>query len=335
MSTPKQIQLSHGGGGREMAELIGKLFFEAFDNQILRQEEDAACLNMTGPIAFTTDSFVVSPLFFKGGNIGKLAIAGTVNDLAMMGAAPQYLSCGFIIEEGFEIAKLKEIVETMAAELHKSGAKIVCGDTKVVPKGCADGVFINTSGVGRIIKPGISVHSVRPGDAIILSRDIGCHGAAILAAREGLELETELQSDCATLWPMVEQLIAANLELHAMRDATRGGIAAVLNEWAKAANVGIELSEEVIPVRDEVRGVCELYGFEPWDLANEGTFVIALPQEIAADAITVMHQFCNCDQARIVGTVTDTNAGKVILHSPWGSKRYLELPAGELLPRIC
>lgn len=335
MSTPKQIQLSHGGGGREMAELIGKLFFEAFDNQILRQEEDAASLNMTGPIAFTTDSFVVSPLFFKGGNIGKLAIAGTVNDLAMMGAEPQYLSCGFIIEEGFEIARLKEIVQTMATELKKSGAKIVCGDTKVVPKGCADGVFINTSGVGRILKPGISVHAVRPGDAIILSRDIGCHGAAILAAREGLELESELQSDCATLWPMVEQLIAANLPLHAMRDATRGGIAAVLNEWAKAANVGIELNEEAIPVRDEVRGVCELYGFEPWDLANEGTFVIALPQEIAAEAINVMHQFCNCDQARIVGTVTETNAGKVILHSPWGSKRYLELPAGELLPRIC
>ncbi|QSX32037.1 hydrogenase expression/formation protein HypE [Shewanella avicenniae] len=335
MAKPTQIQLSHGGGGREMAELIGKIFFDAFDNPILRREEDAAALNLSGQTAFTTDSFTVAPLFFQGGDIGKLAIAGTVNDLAMMGAEPQYLSCGFIIEEGFEIDKLKTIVSSMAKELEKSGAHIVCGDTKVVPKGCADGLFINTTGVGRIVRPGISVRAIQPGDAVILSRDIGRHGAAILTAREGLELESELTSDCATLWPVVQQLLAANIDIHAMRDATRGGIAAVLNEWTKAANVGIDVEEKLIPVCDEVRGVCELYGFEPWDLANEGTFVIALPKQAAEAAVEIMQRHGGCDSAAIIGTVSDEHAGKVVLHSPWGSKRYLELPQGELLPRIC
>ncbi|AXQ15966.1 MAG: hydrogenase expression/formation protein HypE [Shewanella algae] len=331
----KRVQLSHGGGGREMAELINKLFFDAFDNPILRREEDAACLPLGGDCAFTTDSFTVAPLFFKGGDIGKLAIAGTVNDLAMMGAEPQYLSCGFIIEEGFEISRLKQIVASMADALSQCGARIVCGDTKVVPKGCADGIFINTSGVGRILKPGISAHALRNGDAILLSRDIGRHGAAILSAREGLELESELSSDCAVLWNVVEQLIAANLEIHAMRDATRGGLSAVLNEWAKASNKGITLRETAIPVCDEVRGVCELYGFEPWDLANEGSFVVALPRELAEGAVEIMRRFGHCDQACIIGEVGEQHPGKVVLESAWGSRRYLDLPQGELLPRIC
>ncbi|BCV49654.1 hydrogenase expression/formation protein HypE [Shewanella algae] len=331
----KRVQLSHGGGGREMAELINKLFFDAFDNPILRREEDAACLPLGGDCAFTTDSFTVAPLSFKGGDIGKLAIAGTVNDLAMMGAEPQYLSCGFIIEEGFEISRLKQIVASMADALSQCGARIVCGDTKVVPKGCADGIFINTSGVGRILKPGISAHALRNGDAILLSRDIGRHGAAILSAREGLELESELSSDCAVLWNVVEQLIAANLEIHAMRDATRGGLSAVLNEWAKASNKGITLRETAIPVCDEVRGVCELYGFEPWDLANEGSFVVALPRELAEGAVEIMRRFGHCDQACIIGEVGEQHPGKVVLESAWGSRRYLDLPQGELLPRIC
>ncbi len=331
----KRVQLSHGGGGREMAELINKLFFDAFDNPILRREEDAACLPLGGDCAFTTDSITVAPLFFKGGDIGKLAIAGTVNDLAMMGAEPQYLSCGFIIEEGFEISRLKQIVASMADALSQCGARIVCGDTKVVPKGCADGIFINTSGVGRILKPGISAHALRNGDAILLSRDIGRHGAAILSAREGLELESELSSDCAVLWNVVEQLIAANLEIHAMRDATRGGLSAVLNEWAKASNKGITLRETAIPVCDEVRGVCELYGFEPWDLANEGSFVVALPRELAEGAVEIMRRFGHCDQACIIGEVGEQHPGKVVLESAWGSRRYLDLPQGELLPRIC
>lgn len=219
----KTVQLSHGGGGKEMNSLIKDIFFKAFDNPILRNEEDAARLHFSGNTAFTTDSFTVSPLFFAGGDIGKLAIAGTVNDLAMMGAEPQYLSCSFIIEEGFAINDLKIIVASMANELKRSGARIVCGDTKVVPRGCADGLFINTSGVGRIINNEISVKHLQDGDAIIVSRDIGRHGAAILMAREGLALESDLTSDCTSLWPIIEQLIAANIEIHAMRDATRGG----------------------------------------------------------------------------------------------------------------
>ncbi|MEI6858253.1 MAG: hydrogenase expression/formation protein HypE [Shewanella sp.] len=345
----KQIQLSHGGGGKEMNKLIRDLFFKAFDNPILTNEEDAACLDLKGLTAFTTDSFTVAPLFFAGGDIGKLAIAGTVNDLAMMAARPEYLSCSFIIEEGFELDKLKTIVNSMALEMKISGAKIVCGDTKVVPKGCADGIFINTSGVGEILQTGISVKNIQVGDAIIVSRDIGRHGAAILMAREGLTLESDLTSDCATLWPMVEALIKAKTPLHAMRDATRGGISAVLNEWAVGSNVEIDIEEALLPVADEVKGLCELYGFEPLDLANEGTFVIALPQEHADKAVEILrqHQSAYSDNnthskmeshvgsAVIIGTVGNKRAGKVILKTPWGSSRYLDLPQGELLPRIC
>ncbi|ABV87344.1 hydrogenase expression/formation protein HypE [Shewanella pealeana] len=331
----KIVQLSHGGGGKEMNHLIKDLFFKAFDNPILRSEEDAAVLHFDGNLAFTTDSFTVSPLFFPGGDIGKLSIAGTVNDLAMMGAEPQYLSCSFIIEEGFEITHLKTIVESMANELKQSGARIVCGDTKVVPRGCADGIFINTSGVGRILRKGISVKNLASDDVIIVSRDVGRHGAAILMAREGLALESELTSDCATLWPIVEQLIAANIEIHAMRDATRGGLSAVLNEWACASNVEINVNEQAIPVCDEVRGLCELYGFEPLDLANEGTFILAVPKESADATLEIMKRFCHCEQAAVIGNVNDNRKGKVVLNTPWGSSRYLDLPQGELLPRIC
>lgn len=335
MPTKKTVQLSHGGGGKEMNQLITDIFFKAFNNPILASQEDAAKLNMCGHIAFTTDSFTVSPLFFAGGDIGKLAVAGTVNDLAMMAAQPEYLSCSFIIEEGFAIDDLKTIVNSMAEELHKSGARIVCGDTKVMPKGCADGLFINTSGVGRILNPDISARNLQIGDAIIVSRDIGRHGAAILMARDGLTLESSLCSDCDTLWPIVEQLLAANIKIHAMRDATRGGMSAVLNEWAIASNVGITVDEASIPVCDEVKGLCELFGFEPYDLANEGTFLLSVPKEIAVGAIEVMQRYGHCEQAAIIGYVTDNHAGKVILNTPWGSSRYLDLPQGELLPRIC
>ncbi|MEZ9596794.1 hydrogenase expression/formation protein HypE [Shewanella sp. 10N.261.52.F9] len=331
----KQVQLSHGGGGKEMNRLIKEIFFNAFDNPILRSEEDAAVLHFDGNLAFTTDSFTVAPLFFAGGDIGKLSIAGTVNDLAMMGAEPQYLSCSFIIEEGFAIDSLKTIVNSMALELKKSSARIVCGDTKVVPKGCADGVFINTSGVGRILHTGISVKNLQLGDKIIVSRDVGRHGAAILMAREGLALESELTSDCATLWPIVEQLIAANIDIHAMRDATRGGLSAVLNEWASASEVGIEVIEDAVPVCDAVKGLCELYGFEPFDLANEGTFILAVPNASVEATLEIMQRFCHCEQAVVIGQVTDTRQGKVVLQTPWGSQRYLDVPQGELLPRIC
>ncbi|WP_162047961.1 hydrogenase expression/formation protein HypE [Vibrio taketomensis] len=331
----KYIQLSHGGGGEEMNQLIKDMFFAAFDNEVLRQEEDAAILSLSNQTAFTTDSFTVSPLIFNGGDIGKLAVAGTVNDLAMMGAQPLYLSCSFILEEGLEIKTLQTVVNSIAKELQESGAMIVCGDTKVVPHGCADGIFINTSGLGQVRRTGISAHQIRQGDAIIVSRDIGCHGATVLMSREGLELTSELKSDCATLWPVVEALLAAGIDIHAMRDATRGGLSAVTNEWARTSGVGITLDKKSIPVRDEVRGLCELYGMEPYDLANEGTFVLALPAEQADVALAVMQHFAICPNAAVIGHADHQQPGKVVLVTPWGSLRYLDAPQGELLPRIC
>ncbi len=331
----REIQLSHGGGGEEMNSLIHGLFYRNFENDILTGAEDAALLKPAGNIAFTTDSFTVSPIFFGGGDIGKLAVAGTVNDLAMMAAKPLWLSAGFMIEEGFSFEELEKIVESMAKELKKSGAKIVCGDTKVVPKGSLDGIFINTSGIGEVRRDGVGTHNLQIGDAVIVSRDIGRHGAAIMMAREGIDLTSDLKSDCETLWPAVEAMCDAGVRIRAMRDATRGGLAAVLNEWAEASQVCIEIEEEQLPVCEEVRGICEMLGFEPYDLANEGTFIISLHPDDATPALECLSEYPFCADAAIIGTVSDRKRGRVILRSPWGSSRYLELPKGELLPRIC
>ena len=332
----QKILLSHGGGGEETQNLIKSLFFKHFDNDILLKMEDAARLEMnSSKLAFTTDSFVVSPLFFKGGNIGKLAIAGTVNDLSMMGAKPRYLTCSFMIEEGFEYDKLEEIVITMRDEMAKSGVKIVAGDTKVVPKGGVDGLFINTSGIGEILYDGISAHNLDEGDVLLVSNEVGNHGACILATREGIELESELKTDCASLWKPIEALIEAGVTLHALRDATRGGLSAVLNEWAETSNVCIEVQESLIPVAQEVKGICELLGFEPYEFANEGTMVIALPKADAQKAIEVLQQHSECTKVALIGEVTHRFDTKVVLQTPWGSERFLEPPKGELLPRIC
>jgi len=331
----KHVQLSHGGGGEETNTLIHDLFYNHFNNEILIKAEDAALLHVNTPIAFTTDSFTVSPIFFNGGNIGKLSIAGTVNDLAMMGAKPLYLSAAFMIEEGFAFDDLERIVISMRDELSKSGAKIVCGDTKVVPKGSVDQIFINTAGIGEAKTQRISALNIQEGDAIIISRDFGRHGATILAAREGIELQSDLQSDCETLWPVVEKLLEAGLHVKALRDATRGGVAAVLNEWAVSSNVCIEVEEEKLPVCDEVKGICEMLGFEAYDFANEGTFLIAIDAEEVEQALHVMKDFDFTCNATSIGKVTQEKPKKVILHSAWGSRRYLELPKGELLPRIC
>jgi len=331
-----KILLSHGGGGEETQSLIKNLFFKHFGNDILLRMEDAAVLTMKSEkIAFTTDSFTVSPLFFKGGNIGKLAIAGTVNDLSMMGARPKYLTCAFMIEEGFEYDKLEEIVISMRDEMAKSGVKIVAGDTKVVPKGGVDGVFINTAGVGEVLKEGISAHALRQGDAIIVTNEVGNHGACILAMREELELQSDLKTDCASLWKSVEALIDADIEIHALRDATRGGVSAVLNEWAQTSNVGIHVREADIPVANEVKGMCELLGFEPYEFANEGTMLIALPQSEVAKALEVLKRFEETSKSALIGDVDDRFEGRVVLQTPWGSERFLEPPKGELLPRIC
>ena len=324
-----KLTLAYGGGGEETNKLIHELFYKYFSNPILESAEDAAVVEMNGKTAFTTDSFTVSPLFFNGGNIGKLAIAGTCNDLAMMGAKPEFLTCGFMIEEGLEYDELEKIVKTMANELKKVGAKIVAGDTKVVPAGSVDKIFINTSGIGTVIKPGISVHNLKKGDKIIVSRDIGRHGTVVMAHR--YEVETEIESDCKVLWDEVKSLIDVGIDIKAMRDATRGGLSAVLNEWADASGVGIEIKEDKVPISDEVIGLCEIFGFEPMDLANEGTFIVAVEAKDAEKAEGILKQFN--EKASIIGEVTDDK--KVVLTSPWGSKRYIELPKGELLPRIC
>ncbi|MEW5833328.1 MAG: hydrogenase expression/formation protein HypE [Campylobacterota bacterium] len=328
----KTITLAQGNGGEENNELIKKVFYKAFKNEILERSEDAAVI---GNLAMTTDSFTVSPLFFAGADIGKLAVCGTCNDLAMMGAQPKYLTCSVIIEEGFEVESLERIVESMRSELSINGAVVVSGDTKVVPKGSVDKIFINTTGLGEIVQAGISSNNVSEEDVILINRDIGCHGATIFAAREGIEMSSSLKSDCNSLYPQVKALIDAGIRITAMRDATRGGVAAVLNEWARQSNVCIEVEEDKIPISDEVKGICEMLGFEATALANEGTFVLAVKKEDAQRAVEVLQSFEVCAMASVVGGVSQKYPQKVILKSPWGTSRFLETPNGELLPRIC
>ena len=330
----KTITLSHGNGGEENNELISKVFYKAFKNEILEKSEDAAVIHH-GTLAFSTDSFTVSPIIFPGADIGKLAVCGTCNDLAMMGAKPKYLTCSVILEEGFEIRTLEKIVKSMQKELEQNGAIIVSGDTKVVPKGSVDQIFINTSGIGEIQQKGISSNNITTNDVIIVSNSIGKHGATIFAAREGIDLSTTLQSDCASLWPVVEKLIQNDIPLTALRDATRGGVSAVLNEWAKQSNVCIEIEEKDVPICDEVQGICELLGFEALSLANEGTFVLAINEVYAQKALDVLHACEVSKEAKLIGKVSQQYEKKVILNTPWGTKRFLETPTGELLPRIC
>jgi len=336
----KTITIAHGNGGEENNELIKNIFYKHFKNDILERSEDAAVIEVGGRseevgvnVAMTTDSFTVSPLFFPGGDIGKLAVCGTCNDLAMMGAKPKYLTCSVIIEEGFSTRELEKIVRSMKKELEINGALVVSGDTKVVPKGSVDKLFINTTGIGEIEQKGISAHNLQEGMSILVSRDVGAHGATIFAAREGITLESTLQTDCASLYPQVKGLIDAGIDIVAMRDATRGGVAAVLNEWAKASSVCVEIEEEKIPVQEEVKGICEMLGFEAVNLANEGTFVLAVAKADEAKALEVLQQ--THESATLIGTVTHQHDGKVILNSSWGTKRFLDLPTGELLPRIC
>jgi len=328
----KTVTIAHGNGGEENNELIKNIFYKHFENEILAKSEDAAVIE-NGKLAFTTDSFTVSPLFFPGGDIGKLAVCGTCNDLAMMGAKPKYMTCSVIIEEGFSTRELEKIVKSMKTELAINGAIVVSGDTKVVPKGSVDKLFINTTGIGEIQHKGISASNLREGMSILVSRDVGTHGATIFSAREGIELESNLQTDCASLYPQVKALMDANISIVAMRDATRGGVSAVLNEWAKASDICIEVNEESIPVREEVKGICEMLGFEAVDLANEGTFVLAVAKEDETKALEVLQQ--THTSSALIATATKQHKGKVILNSSWGTKRFLDLPTGELLPRIC
>ncbi|MGM9996522.1 hydrogenase expression/formation protein HypE [Campylobacter lanienae] len=326
----KKILLAHGGGGQEMNELINGLIFRIFDNEILAQSNDSAILNLSGKIAFSTDSFVVSPTKFPGGDIGKIAVCGTINDLAMVGAKPRYISCALIIEEGLGIDELKEILNSMKSTADEAGVSIVCGDTKVVSKGSCDKIFINTSGIGEIIKES-RVENLKSGAKILLSGDVGRHGAVILANRN--ELNLDLQSDCKPLNNVVEALLNANIAPLAMRDATRGGLSAVLNEWAKACGRDIKISEDSIAVSDEVMGICEILGFEPYELANEGTFVLAVEPQDEMKALEILKKFD--PKSNSIGEILDSNKANVIIQNSYGASRFMEPPKGELLPRIC
>ena len=336
------ITLAHGSGGKAMRDLIDDIFVNTFDNQTLSQLEDQASFDLASlmqhgdRLAFTTDSYVVDPLFFPGSDIGELAINGTVNDLAVSGAKPLYLTCSVILEEGFSVDTLRRIATSMQTAAQKAGVQIVTGDTKVVHRGAIDKLFINTTGIG-IIRPGvcISANNIKPGDAVIINGELGNHGAAILIARGELALESDIESDCQPLHHLVETILDVCPEVHAMRDATRGGLATVLNEFALSSNVGIRLYEQSIPVREEVKGICEILGLDPLYLANEGKLVVVVGSENAETVLTAMHSHPFGKNAQIVGEVISSPPGVVLLQTSFGSDRILDMLVGEQLPRIC
>jgi len=331
------VVMAHGGGGRLMQQLIETIFVPAFHNDLLSQRHDGAVFPLAGKrLAFTTDSYVVRPLFFPGGDIGTLAINGTVNDLAMCGARPLYLSSGFIIEEGLPMETLWRVVLSMKQAADLAGVQLVTGDTKVVDKGKGDGVFINTSGIGVLEHElVISPAGVRPGDAVLLSGDIGRHGITVMSVREGLGFETTIESDCAPLWSLIEALLGQGIAIHCLRDLTRGGLASGLNEIAQAARLGIEIDETAVPVREEVRGACEILGFDPIYVANEGRFIAFVPEDQADRALAILRANPLGADASRIGSVAATSHPIVTLKSRIGATRILDLLSGEQLPRIC
>ena len=333
----EEILLGHGSGGKLTARLIEKIFLPAFRNPALEALDDQAIVSVNGSrLAFTTDSYVVTPIFFPGGDIGELAVNGTVNDLAVGGAEPLFLSLAFILEEGLPLADLQRVVDSAKRAAERAGVRIVTGDTKVVGRGSGDKIFINTSGIG-LVPPGIDLSSrnVRPGDAILLSGTIGDHGVAIMSTREGLEFEGELESDTAALHDLVAAALRASPGIHAMRDPTRGGLAATLVEVASRQRVGIEVDETAIPVRDTVRGACEILGLDPLLVANEGKLVVFVPERESERVLEAMRGHpLGCLAARI-GRVTEAHPAFVLLRTPVGGDRVLDLPFGEVLPRIC
>jgi hydrogenase expression/formation protein HypE len=332
-----QVLLAHGGGGKLMHQLIERVFVGAFGNPLLDARHDGATFQIGGArLAFTTDSYVVRPLFFPGGDIGTLAVNGTVNDLAMCGACPLYLSAGFIIEEGLPTETLWRVVQSMKLAAAEAGVSIVTGDTKVVDRGKGDGVFVNTAGVGVVEHDLlIAPQSVRPGDAILLSGDIGRHGIAIMAEREGLEFESAIESDCAPVAGLVLKLLDAGVEVHCLRDLTRGGLTSALVEISEAAEAHVEIVEEAVPVREDVRGACEILGFDPLYLANEGRFVAFVAAEDAERALALMRAHESGEGACLVGHVLEDSRRLVTMRSRIGTSRVLDMFSGEQLPRIC
>ena len=337
MKEGDRIKLGHGSGGKMSQELFENVFQPAFSNEFLNEVHDGAILELNpGRVAFSTDTFVVNPLFFPGGNIGDLAVNGTVNDVAMCGAIPQYLSVGFILEEGLPIDQLRLIVESMREAASKAGVKLVTGDTKVVEHGSADGVFINTSGVGVIPENvHISPKSAKEGDRIIINGGIAEHGVAVMTKREGLEFESSIESDCAALNHMIQAVLNEVSSVRVLRDPTRGGIAATLNEIAQSSDVGIELQESAIPIQEQVKSISAILGLDPFFIANEGKVLTVVGEQDAEKVVEIMNSFPEGKEAAIIGQVTSNNPGKVVLETSIGTRRLVDMPSGEQLPRIC
>ncbi|NUN12095.1 MAG: hydrogenase expression/formation protein HypE [Myxococcales bacterium] len=331
------VVLAHGGGGRLQEQLLDKLIMPIFANDVLTTRHDGAILpTFGGKTVVTTDSFVVTPRFFPGGNIGKLAVSGTINDLAMCGARPVALTVALVIEEGFVLAELRTILHAMQEEAQSLSVSIVAGDTKVVGRGQVDGLFITTTGVGEVVATNpVLPRRVVPGDAVIVSGDIGRHGMAVLCARSGFLDGEPLMSDVASLWRPVSALFAAGLDVHCLRDATRGGLAAVVTEIATSASVTVELDEPLIPVDAKVRGICELFGIDPVHVANEGRFVAFVPDTMADRVLDILRGQPGCHNACRVGQVVPARIAPVILRTAIGVERILDRPFGEQLPRIC
>jgi hydrogenase expression/formation protein HypE len=335
----RNILLEHGSGGILALNLIKDLFIKYFDNPVLKQQTDSALLHINSNlIAFTTDSYVVDPLFFPGGNIGKLAVCGTVNDLAVSGATPKYISVSFILEEGFSFEELEMVVSSIADEARKAGVLVVTGDTKVVNRGKCDKLFINTSGIGILdikYKHISTGDKIIPGDKIIINGTIGDHGMAVMAAREFAGFKTDIKTDCASLNLLIREVLNTNCPVKFMRDATRGGIATILCELTENLNIGIEIDESEVPVNEAVRGMCELLGFDPFYVANEGKIIIITSAEDADRVVEVMKRNESGINSVVIGEVTDNHKGKTILRTGIGGKRIIEMLSGEQLPRIC
>ncbi|MBQ9076066.1 MAG: hydrogenase expression/formation protein HypE [Mogibacterium sp.] len=332
----KTVTLAHGAGGKQTSELIHEVFESHFKNPLFTAD-DAAILEIEpGKLAMSTDGFIVSPYEFPGGNVGKLSICGTVNDLSCMGAEPLYLTCAFVIEEGFPMDKLEEIAAAMEKTAAEAGVRIVAGDTKVAGKGQVDGVFITTTGIGRI-RDGVRTGGAlaKPGDAVIVTGDVGRHGCTILLARNEYGIEADVDSDCAPLWGTVSSVLDASDDVHVIRDATRGGVGTVLYEIAEQSNVGIRIEAEAVPVDDAVKGVCGMLGLEPLYLACEGRLVIIAPREEAEGIVEVLRKGRYSEKSAIIGEITEEMPGKVVVTTEIGAETLLPQPGGELLPRIC
>jgi hydrogenase expression/formation protein HypE len=332
-----QILLAHGGGGKLTQQLIDKVFAPAFRNPLLDQKHDGALIELEGTrLAFTTDSYVVHPLFFPGGDIGTLAVNGTVNDLAMCGARARWLSCGFILEEGLPMETLWRVVQSMQQAATAAGVQMVTGDTKVVDKGRGDGLYVNTAGLG-VLEHALTIApaKVQAGDAVLISGDVGRHGMAIMSVREGLQFESTIESDCAPLVEPVLALLKAGIEVHCLRDLTRGGLASALNEIATAAGVQVNIEERAVPVEEQVRGACEILGFDPLYVANEGRFAAFVTAGDAGKALQVLRAWPPCARAARIGSVLAGPPGLVTMKNQLGASRILDLLSGEQLPRIC